>query len=84
MTVDEENGLDDILKLVREEVIRATKRFAKLKSAHEGYAVILEECDELWHEVKHGNSFEQEEEALQVGAMAVRFVMDCCRKGGDQ
>ena len=80
MTGHEEKQLDTILKMVGEETIRATKRFAKFNSPHEGYAVILEEVDELWHEVKHGNSFEQEEEAVQVGAMAMRFVMDCCRK----
>ena len=49
-------------------------------SAHEGYAVILEELDELWDEVKKRvkDKRKLEEEAVQVAAMAMRFLTDVC------
>lgn len=46
----------------------------------EGFAVLLEEVDELWEEVRGHDSPERTErmrhEAIQVGAMAVRFLTD--------
>jgi hypothetical protein len=52
-------------------------------SAHEGYAVILEELDELFDEVRGINGKEEphlrrrlRKEAIQVAAMAVRFLLD--------
>ena len=43
-------------------------------------AVIKEELDELWDLVKtKGVTKKQlEKEAVQVGAMALRFLIDCC------
>jgi len=51
-----------------------------MKSNHEGYAVILEELDELWDEIKkqHPNNELIRKEAIQVAAMAVRFILDRC------
>ena len=58
---------------------RATAKFPTFNGAHEGYAVLLEEVDELWQEVKHGkNPDDLEAEAVQVGAMALRFLLDVC------
>ncbi len=55
-------------------------------SAHEGYAVILEELDELWDEVKKKQAERSSEtlkkEAVQVGAMAMRFLVDIVSEGG--
>jgi len=49
-------------------------------SAHEGYAVLLEEVDELWDEVKKSpkkRSVAQIQlEAIQVAAMALRFLIE--------
>ena len=58
----------------------ASHKFSKFNSTHEGYAVILEELDELWDTIKNKNKTpsEMEEEAIQVGAMALRFLVDCC------
>ena len=75
-----ENGLVDIaIGMVREELEKATKKFGPFNSAHEGYAVIKEELDELWTEVKDKNSTNEslEKEAVQVAAMGVRFLIDC-------
>jgi len=58
------------------ELCRAAVKFPPMHSAHEGYAVILEELDELWHEVKHGTPDRAREEAAQVAAMALRFLVD--------
>jgi len=63
---------------------------ATFTSPHEGYAVLLEELDELWDEVKkkHPSKERMLEEATQVGAMAIKFIMsmnswtsmDVCRR----
>jgi hypothetical protein len=68
--------LDDALHATRAEVLRATAKFGPFNSAHEGFAVLLEEVDELWDEVKGNNKSLAREEAIQVAAMAVRFLMD--------
>ena len=61
------------------EYLRASKKFPKFNSRHEGYAVIKEEVDELWDAIKGNYSSDLvEEEAVQVGAMALRFLIDCC------
>lgn len=61
---------------VRLEIDRAMRKFPAFKSRHEGYAVILEELDELWQEIKHGSPERAREEATQVAAMALRFLVD--------
>ena len=53
---------------------------------HEGYAVILEELDELWEEVKsqHPDRQRMRAEAAQVAATALRFMVDVCPENRDQ
>lgn len=67
---------------VRHELDRATKHYGKFNSPHEGYAVLLEEVEELWAEVmkKPGkrSQIEMFDEAKQIAAMAMRFMLDCC------
>jgi len=58
------------------ELHRAQEAFPPIASPHEGYAVILEELDELWEAVKANRVETAIEEAVQVGAMAMRFVLD--------
>jgi hypothetical protein len=77
-----ENLKMSIEEEVKAEVDRATSIHGPFASAHEGYAVLLEEVDELWDEVKKkkqnrdlGN---MRKEAIQIAAMAVRFVKDIC------
>jgi hypothetical protein len=50
----------------------------RFHSAHEGYAVIQEELDELWNEIKHQqvSRMRMKAEAIQVAAMAIRFIED--------
>jgi hypothetical protein len=64
---------------------KAITKHAPMNSAHEGYAVILEELDELWDEVKawqptSDNMPQMRKEALHVAAMALRFIKDVCDK----
>ena len=71
----------DIGCLMAQEANRAASIYPKFNSAHEGYAVLLEEVDELWDEVKkkHHDPEKMEKEAMQVGAMAIRFIYDCIK-----
>lgn len=66
------------IKLILDEIELATKNHGKFNSAHEAYAVILEELDELWVEIKANNSASHRatSEAVQVAAMALRYLVD--------
>lgn len=67
--------------LVYDEALRAIDLFPPFNSGHEGKAIIEEELDELWDEVKKiafGTSREMEKEAVQLGAMVIRFIADVC------
>lgn len=70
---------------VHVELERATEKCRPMASAHEGYAVILEEMDELkehvWSKPSKRDLLAMREEAIQVAAMAVRFMIDVCRGG---
>ena len=69
--------LEIIMAEVMEELAQAANRFDSFNNAHEGYAVILEELDELWDEIKANAPMKrQRKEAVQVAAMAVRFIYD--------
>jgi molybdopterin biosynthesis enzyme len=70
----------DAAQLVLAEADRARRKFLPFNSSHEGYAVIAEELDELWDDVKANNVEHAIEEAVQVGAMAVRFIADMTAK----
>jgi hypothetical protein len=68
------------IKEVVNEYCRAVKKFGPFNSAHEGYGVILEELDELWDEIKAKQELRSatnmREEASQVAAMGLRFMID--------
>lgn len=63
-----------------EELARARRKHGRMHGPHEGYAVILEEVDELWDEVRKRDPdvAAMRREAIQVAAMALRFVEDVC------
>jgi hypothetical protein len=68
---------------IEKECLRAcVKHPNSFHSAHEGYAVILEEVDELWDEVKLQTSRPEclRKEAIHVAAMALRFLIDVCEE----
>jgi hypothetical protein len=62
-----------------DELDRAMTQHAPMHSPHEGHSVIREELDvELWEHVCHdtGRSAEARQEAMQVAAMALRYILD--------
>lgn len=67
-----------ILAEVFEEVQKAINKHPPYNSPHEGYGVILEELDELWDEIKpdRGKSLAARNEAKQVAATAIRYMLD--------
>jgi len=71
------NITEAIDKILREHGSAITK-FKPLNSPHEGHAVIREEFDELWDEVKRREQdhVAMEKEAVQLGAMVIRFLTE--------
>lgn len=61
---------------IEAEFYRSRERFAPLSSSHEAYAVMLEELDEFWDAVKANAAASAEMEAVQVAAMALRFLVE--------
>lgn len=66
---------------IYEEMVYASSKFPAFASEHEGYAVLLEEVDELWEAVKLNQKTPDRQnkiakECIQVGAMALRFLHD--------
>ena len=70
--------LSEIIDQVYIEYGKAEKKFGAFQTYHEGYAVILEELDELWDEIKAQEHSKENMrgEAIQVATMAVRFIHD--------
>ena len=76
-TVDETDRDKLIACEVITELRRAMQKFSKpFNSAHEGYAVLLEEVDEAWAEIKKNDYARAREEMVQVAAMAIRWLHD--------
>lgn len=69
-----------VLREVHNEAHRAMDKHAPMHSAHEGISVLREELDELWDEVKADRGYQDSarKEAIQIAAMAVRYVLDVC------
>lgn len=67
----------DATEAAYNELMRAKAKFPELlNSAHEGYAVLKEEVDELWDDVKANKKPESVVEAIQVAAMAIRYAAE--------
>ena len=81
-------GKTNIAAEVQAELEQATAHFAPFNSAHEGFAVLKEEVDELWDEVKAKQGARDlrnmRKKAIQVAAIAMRFVLDICDTGREQ
>lgn len=77
--------LDLALAAIAAETMHAQRLYPRLNSPHEGYAVLLEEVDELWEVVRNHHAGVDDEqgmklrlraEAIQVGAMALRIILE--------
>ena len=64
--------------LVSNELTKALQKHRAMASPHDGYAVILEELDKLWDEIKRQEPDARNltKEAAQVAAMGLRFLID--------
>lgn len=60
------------------EAVNAQFHWPAFHSVHEGYAVLLEEVDELWDEckAKHPDKDKLRTEAIHIAAMALRFIAE--------
>jgi NTP pyrophosphatase (non-canonical NTP hydrolase) len=72
----------DLAEEVRAELSKAVENWPAFNSAHEGYAVLAEEVDELWAHVKTNQKrrdlVAMRKEAVQCAAMAMRFALEVC------
>lgn len=62
---------------------KARAKHAPMRGPHEGYAILLEEVDELWDEVKawRPDNFDNtalKKEAMHVAAMSLAFLLEAC------
>jgi len=67
---------NDYVQDALKELAKAESQFPPFNSYHEGYAIIKEELDELWDEIKSKRRTKDRlyGEATQVAAMAIRFM----------
>lgn len=65
-----------VTEKVRRALWRAQKKHNKMETYHHGYAVIKEELDELWDEIKADNFEKAHKESVQLAAVAQRFLID--------
>ena len=67
------------LEEIEREFERSNQLYPLFHSNHEGYGVIKEELDELWDEIKASKDTianeKMKEEAIQLAAMAVKFIV---------
>jgi NTP pyrophosphatase (non-canonical NTP hydrolase) len=68
---------------IKSELFRASATYHQYHSEHEGFAVLLEEVDELWEAVrlKQSDPTRKEkvrDELIQIAATAHRFLNDLC------
>lgn len=69
--------LSEASRLAYEEAARAMAKFKPFNSSHEGFAVLDEEVDELWDAIRSNDLEHARKEAIQVAAMALRYIAEC-------
>lgn len=83
VTVDPEAPIRYAELDIRSELARSFTEYPQVwRSPEEGAMVLREELDELWDEVRGNRVGLARLEAVQVAAMATRFVADLCERSG--
>ncbi|MDH4163300.1 MAG: hypothetical protein OEW15_11525 [Nitrospirota bacterium] len=76
------NPYQEIFEEIEAEAVTGREKYGAFNSAHEGFAVLQEEVDELkqhvWTNQSKRDLGGMKKEAMQVAAMAVRFAAECC------
>lgn len=74
--------LEQVGEAITDELLQAISKWPPFNSAHEAFAVLHEEFDELkahvWMNQKKRDLDAMKKEAIQVAAMAVRFASEVC------
>lgn len=82
--LDDTLGILSVAGVASLEAAEARAKFGPMHSAHEAYAILLEEVDELWEHVKVNQTKRDleamQKEAMQVAAVALRFAAECCNE----
>lgn len=82
MDSDDLTRLARVLNEVEIEIAQATTNWGPFNSAHEGFAVLNEEFDELkehvWMNQRKRDLEKMRKEAVQVAAVAIRFAAEVC------
>lgn len=77
---------EPIVTAIVNEVERAEQLHKPINSLHEGYAVIAEEMDEFWDQVKLRSEKRDpvavRTELIQTAAMCVRTILNVCDRAG--
>lgn len=72
---------DRFIRDMENEMARAERGHAPMSSLHEGYAVILEELEEFWVEVRKKredrNELQVYDELVQIATMCMRTADNC-------
>jgi len=71
-----------VITNVLDEIIKTRQEKGGFQSTHEGLGVVLEEWEEFKDEVKADNNHNACEEAIQLAAAALNFVIDFKQPSG--
>jgi hypothetical protein len=77
---EHQKRIQTVILDVEVELHNAESLHSPAHSYHEAFAILKEEVDELWEEIKQKEPCNQRitSEATQVAAMALRFLVDQC------
>jgi hypothetical protein len=68
--------LEDLIPALKSEMKFGFDHYGKYHTAHEHYAVLLEEVDEWWLAIKGNVAELSHYELLQISAVAIRYILE--------